>query len=712
MNQLEPRFSIASLKRRWSAPFFWLLIALLPAIVIVAAYQIPYLYSITMERCNDSPWVSKFEYGGTVSGTGFCWSSKNSVLSFPAVAQNQGYQLSLRLAGARPKNMPAPELTVVVNGRPVEKLEVASTWQTYKIPLTPERVAQAEDLRVELRVPTFRPSQAIPGSEDNRALGVSVNWARLKPQSQAAAIGVLPPLSYAFGWLTISWLGAAILLRILFAGARRLSIAAVLGEQVVLLLVLTHARTLAASFLVYALVAFAVVWFLANQVPLWLSQHRQSPIEFIHTLGIANSRWRMVIEFTAIMTLGVDFFLNRVWPLRTHSLFDFVAYYAGAAVAMNGGDYYNQQILQQYITSHGLLQGEVAFLYPPVAILFFAPFLRLSLIDAKTVWLLLDFAWLIGAGVFLTLALRRSARAPASPLWFALLALARPVGATIGSGQVGTLLLFLSAIGLWAWSAQRARLAGAITAMAAAIKVFPALLLAYFLYRRNWRAVASGIVVGAALFVASLWPGGIKAWGSFLTQGLTGIPVDFNDPFDQSVNGFLQRFGATLSAAFGWRDINGSSYLALRILALLIALAFVGLTVWRFSHQHACTARQAQLEYAIVVALMLLVLPIVREDYLVLLILPMFILINVLSDYSFSTRTQWMLILSLGLTWLFMEYGPLIYNYPGFPTGLKSLGLLAVLFVYFSSLYVLALISNPARIHEPELLLASAQANR
>ena len=71
-------------------------------------------------------------------------------------------------------------------------------------------------------------------------------------------------------------------------------------------------------------------------------------------------------------------------------------------------------------------------------------------------------------------------------------------------GQLYILLLLLLVAACWSYLRGLRVLAGALVALAATCKVFPALLFVFFLQRREWRALASGAVAGIAAVALSV----------------------------------------------------------------------------------------------------------------------------------------------------------------------------------------------------------------
>ncbi len=157
-----------------------------------------------------------------------------------------------------------------------------------------------------------------------------------------------------------------------------------------------------------------------------------------------------------------------------------------------------------------LVDGHYEFKYPPFAALLYVPLSFLPLGAAKGVWLLLILA--ASAAVFaLSLKLvRMKAQAERLALSFLSgLVLARYFLREWQLGQVNSLVLLLLLAMTAALAGRensgfrdsRELLAGGLWGLAVAIKPYSLVFLPYFLFKKNWRALASGLTILAAAFL-------------------------------------------------------------------------------------------------------------------------------------------------------------------------------------------------------------------
>jgi len=173
-----------------------------------------------------------------------------------------------------------------------------------------------------------------------------------------------------------------------------------------------------------------------------------------------------------------------VWPIVNYlrgSPNDYAKYFSVGQTVIAGGDIYQLRD-----------GGEFRFMYPPpAAVLFAIPsfFGELSLIVVLVV--LYSIAWT--ASVILSIYLITGTTAHASPLLYLIpgICCLPYVAENFILGQPNLLLLALM---LGAFACMRKRkdwIAGALLALAAAIKAFPILAIGYLVYRRYWKTTIS-----------------------------------------------------------------------------------------------------------------------------------------------------------------------------------------------------------------------------
>jgi hypothetical protein len=289
-----------------------------------------------------------------------------------------------------------------------------------------------------------------------------------------------------------------------------------------------------------------------------------------------------------------------------------------------GGDF-----TYYFEASSQLAAGRSPFLhhfdYPPLMAFLTWSLVGLGFDGARLAWYLASQAALLAAAglLFRPLGGDRSAALGIAAVW----ALGGTVQENLVLGQVQPLLLFLIALA-WHWQARRPALAAGALGVAAAVKLWPGLLLAAFLPRRAYRAVVAGLLVaglGVAVpsaLLAAFWPAPHRPSGAFwmgtpasLNFSLPALalkaadrPVDLAAPppprwqaghvhstFRLSVEQRRLSLGvcalvlaaglAVLAAAVGWRGRPIPAARGLWLLAALTALATLAAPISWYHYQ-------------------------------------------------------------------------------------------------------------------------------
>jgi hypothetical protein len=188
---------------------------------------------------------------------------------------------------------------------------------------------------------------------------------------------------------------------------------------------------------------------------------------------------RRVVWLLGVLLLGVYLYRNgmMVWPFLFRSAGDFIHFHAAGRALLQGESPYAEWLA-----------------YPPLMPLLMAPFGALDLQAARIAWFLVSHACILGAALLLwrPLGADTAAFAAIAAVW----ALGGAAQETLGLGQVTPLLLLLVA---WAFRTDSARpeRSAAALGLAAAVKLWPGLLLAADLRPGRRRALLIGIGTAA-----------------------------------------------------------------------------------------------------------------------------------------------------------------------------------------------------------------------
>lgn len=226
---------------------------------------------------------------------------------------------------------------------------------------------------------------------------------------------------------------------------------------------------------------------------------------------------RVVLVVAAVFLFAHS--IPRAW--RTLNT-DFPNYYMAARLVHEGYDT-SRMFEWQWIErekDHHAVDIRVIGLLPitPFSMLAVYPLVSLAPLAAKHIWILLNLACLIPIGLMLRSMTRLSLQRIAL-----VILLSFPLHRNLLYGQFYILLLLMLVTACLSYLNGYRALAGALIAIAAVCKIFPALLFVFFLQRRDWRALAAGVVTGIATLAISIESFGLNAHRIWLQEILPWV---------------------------------------------------------------------------------------------------------------------------------------------------------------------------------------------
>jgi hypothetical protein len=285
---------------------------------------------------------------------------------------------------------------------------------------------------------------------------------------------------------------------------------------------------------------------------------------------------------------------------------DFAHFYAAARAVRMGvgpGLYSSAVIARSDQLPGGCASSSVAipYLNPPLLAVLFQPLTALPCGDAFRLWRMLSLALWAGITTLLARQVWRRciqleaslpASATAATFIVALSAFSFPILDGLWLGQMHLLILAGIVLAEWLHERNRAVAAGMLLAFITLIKLVPAVLIVYFLLRRDWRVLA-GAALGSVLLL------------SVVLVGSGGLPtLAAMIPMLTLTSGHLWNNEAviTLHPVLGPALVAGA------------ALAFAVTVV--LQHRMRRAVEDAVLGYAWAISTMLLISPIVWLNYL------------------------------------------------------------------------------------------------
>ena len=246
-----------------------------------------------------------------------------------------------------------------------------------------------------------------------------------------------------------------------------------------------------------------------------------------------------------IVLLLVVGFIGFAWqavrPLVFNTdMYDFNSYYTAASATQKGLDPYNDELLQS-LAKELNIPKVTEYNYPPFTTLLFLPLSYLPYPAAVLVWRILNLGLVVCA------------------VWLICKMLALPLGATtalivglivfnydpliynLAIGQINLVILLLITGAAYAWVRQRQVLAGVLLALAASIKIAPAILFIYFLWKGGLKLVAAGVAAMAAFAAIAFVALGEQPTRKAFTIITAFAQADNAWIANQSMRGFLAR---------------------------------------------------------------------------------------------------------------------------------------------------------------------------
>lgn len=348
--------------------------------------------------------------------------------------------------------------------------------------------------------------------------------------------------------------------------------------------------------------------------------------------GLSISLKRMIAVAGVALSLGVGLstvwragpyeFGGRSWGSTVHRT-DYTVYHLAGRAVLEETDLYQVRNQRGW-----------AYVYPPLFAILMTPLALLPVFWGALIWYLLSAGLLASAALMCARIVRQTTTGTVDIAWLVtlpvfLLLIWLVSGLTRGQASIPLCWLVLAAI-CWQWKGCHVW-GGVCLAGAVVMKVFPIVVLAYFVWRRKWRFVLATLV--ALLIGVLVIPALVLGWQKNLTYlhdwtqkvALASVTSESarekNDLHEQLLSRQKMR-NQSLDATL-WR-ITGSD--ASKPMALAIGLAMAGV-MWRVGRKAS-----PEDELGVVSAVLvwtLLIPPVSESHYFGLLILPLALLTSV-----------------------------------------------------------------------------------
>lgn len=341
------------------------------------------------------------------------------------------------------------------------------------------------------------------------------------------------------------------------------------------------------------------------------------------------------------------------------------------------------------------------YLYPPLLAQILAPLTQImDLVAGQITWFVLNTVLVIGSVYLMQ---RYIPAAWARRLWIAPV-LFVPIGQALYIGQVTIIMLALLT---WAWVAVREghhRFAGSLLALAVWIKVYPALLVVYFIWKRDWRILQGVVLTGAVLALVQIAVSGPEQFIAFFDV-LFDLTED-GQPFATFENMSLFAFVSRLFQPNALVDpliVNDVLFQVTRVVMTGGVLGLAALAVLRSnaSLNEDNIDWRFDVEYALVLVTILILGSTLWLSGLPPLLLVYVLILRNRDQYRYPQLVKWTCIASFVLVSAYLGV-VLLGSRVELPALVLSVGFFGVMLTWSLMVWLLVASGRPeARPHEP-----------
>ncbi|MFB3895961.1 MAG: glycosyltransferase family 87 protein [bacterium] len=264
---------------------------------------------------------------------------------------------------------------------------------------------------------------------------------------------------------------------------------------------------------------------------------------------------------------------------------DFAHLYLGSYLATQHKSFYSPELL--FPTAQALgIQHLNPFVYPPIVALFFIPLSLFSYPDAQLVWFICNHLFLILSFLFIILSFNSKNKLGYIAVSLLISFSFAPLYRTLTAGQLNLFILFLISLAWYLYTKKKPVGAGVILAIATLTKLFPGLLILFFLWKKEYRVAISAIAAIIILVLLSLMIQGVSIYqdyGPLLIQMSYGQSTwsQFQQRFDvepanQSFHALVLRLFSSNPVTSPIIDVPGLA----KIVSALFSIVIIIISFW------------------------------------------------------------------------------------------------------------------------------------
>jgi hypothetical protein len=595
-------------------------------IMLFLAYQVETPFELDLGERGDEAYLHNFYATETTHDLSYRWSSDRSSIFLPGIGGYAPALLRLRLNGSRPDGLPPPVVSLRANGRELTSFTATDQFETYEFVVDRETMGISGDLEIQLDSQFFVPAEVM-GGDDLRRLGVLVDFASVEFERTLTSIVIPPPRQMIY--VVFAVMTSLLLVRQL--GLSRATSLVIGGLVLLALLLLAVQYRLVLgrySSWLFLLLAFANIAMVLGRLV------RGSITREGKLLDADITDFQFILAVMVILALGQYTNLAFLRQMRQDRATDFFINFAATTVLAQGGNIYDiaslreaSQLAEPPLTSFDFGSLFVTYITPPFHVILLLPFAPLGYEKARITFLLLNNLLLFSSLAIILKAGR--AKWPTLPQFLLALLLVftlEPIHVSLQLGQVDFVILFLIAVTFWAYKGGRNIMVGVCLALAAMIKLSPAVLIIYFLWKREFSIFVSAVITALMVGILSWLMVGSEAIMFFSTSILPALLKGSAFFQNQSLNGFFSRLFADPGLYYSLQEFP--SIPQVRTLSTLASLALVAMGAFVTRKRISRNSLRFDLEFSLVIVTMLLGSTISWEHYFTWLLLPFLVLLN------------------------------------------------------------------------------------
>jgi hypothetical protein len=336
----------------------------------------------------------------------------------------------------------------------------------------------------------------------------------------------------------------------------------------------------------------------------------------------------LIVLWIVVASAAVRFGMDMLLLAAKGEMRDFAACYTAAVLARDGLSFYDPQPDRPWFSdnqnpnlvaaarklgtfhSHEEFEHVHIFSYPPAMMFVMLPFATVPFSIAKVGWLAFSL-FAIGWGMWLV---RRTIRSHllATLCMMFLVLIFQPVRNTLDLGQVNTVMFVLLALYYALYRNGKDAYAGLVLGLATAIRFHPGLVIVYLLWRRDFRTALTAIGTAGAVSVLAVPVFGVEESVIYFTQVAPKFARALVSVENHSLAGFFATVGPSLGLTPPAQQVS-SPWTARLAAGLVLALTAILLTPRRGS-------QAADLEFALILAMIPLATPNATINHLIILI--------------------------------------------------------------------------------------------